>query len=202
MAVFSQASVADAIDHQHVTHPQSVYGSSITPTAGAMWAIIHIHHGFIEATANTNPGSFYVETNLGTTNESWMTVQPFTTTDAAPVIENLTATEPIGEAVMTVASTTGFVANDYIYVEDAGTAADSEWHQVDRLDTVGTDITLTQGLVAAKDTSDNLYTEAEHFSMLLDLSGVVRWRVNYKHEGATGANTAIWVRFIEVTAFG
>ncbi|KKN26050.1 hypothetical protein LCGC14_0878560 [marine sediment metagenome] len=200
MSDFTQAAVADAIAHQEITHPNSVYGSSLTPTAGALWAIVHMHHGFIEAAANTNPGSFYVQTNLEATGENWTTVAQFTVTNATPVIENMTATEPIGETVMAVASTTGFAANDYVYIQDVGTAADSEWHQVDII--VGnTSIDLTEGLVVAKDTSDNIFSDAENFAMKLDLSGVARWRVIYKAEGGTGANVAIWVRFIEVTDF-
>ena len=79
------------------------------------------------------------------------------------------------------------------------TAADSEWHQIQQINSVGTDITLTAGLVTAKDTSDNIYSQAETFTMTLDLSGVIRWRVIYLNEGGTSVDSAIWVRYIEVT---
>ncbi len=201
MADFTQAVLADAIAHTESTHPWSSLGSSITPTDGSLWALITLHHAYVEVATPTNPPSFYVQVNLGTTDESWTTVAQFTATNAAVVVENLTATEPIGEKVMTVASTTGFVAGDYIYIDDVGTAADSEWHQVQQLDSVATDITLTAGLVAAKDTSDNIYSEAETFTFRLDLSAVVRWRVIYLNEGGTSVDSAIWVRYIEVTDF-
>lgn len=203
MADFSTASLKDAIAHQAVTHPNSVYGLAggpITPTAGAMWAKIHMHHAFIEAAANTNAGSFFVQTNLGITNENWVTEAQFTVFAGTPVTEALTATEPIGEVILVVASTTGFAADDYIYVQDAGTEADSEWHQVDKI-VSNTSVDLTEGLVKAKDSSDFMWGNAENFPWRLDLSGVVRWRVIYKNEGATGANTAIWVEYIEVTDF-
>ena len=198
IADFTQAAVADAIAHTENTNPWSSLGSSITPTTGALWAYITLHHAFVEVTTNTNPPSFYVQTNLGTTDESWTTVAQFTATDADPVIENLTATEPIGETVMTVGSTTGFLYSDYIYIDDVGTPANSEWHQIQQINSVATDITLTAGLVTAKDTNDNIYSEAETFTMTLDLSGVARWRVIYLNEG-TAPDTAIWVRYIEVT---
>lgn len=201
MADFTQAAVADAIAHTENTHPWTSVGSSITPTTGALYALIHMHHAFVEAATNTNPPSFFVQTNLGTTGESWTSVAQFTATDADAVLENLTATEPIGETAMTVVSTTGFAAGDYIYIDDINTAADSEWHQVQQLNSVATDITLVTGLVAAKDTSDNIYSEAETFTMQLDLSGVARWRVLYMNEGATSLDSAIWVRYIEVTDF-
>lgn len=200
MAVFTRGSLTDAIGHQEITHPNSVIGSPITPTVGAMWADIHLHHAFIEAGANTNPASFYIQKNLGTTNENWVTEREITVLSATAVIENMTATEPIGETVLAVASTTGFLANDYIYIQDVGTATDSEWHQVDII-VSNTSIDLTEGLIVAKDTSDNIFSHAENFPHRLDLSGVVRWRVIYKNEGATAMNTAIRVNFIEVTGF-
>lgn len=158
-----------------------------------------MHHAYVEVATPTNPPSFYIQVNLGTTDESWVTVAQFTASNAAVVVENLTATEPAAETVMTVVSTTGFVAGDYIYIDDVGTPANSEWHQVQQLDSVGTDITLTAGLVTEKDTSDNIYSEAETFTMRLDLSGVARWRVIYLNEGGTSVDSAIWVRYIEVT---
>ena len=202
MAVFSQAAVADAIAHTESTHPWSSFAGDIVPTTGALWAYITMHHAYVEAATNTNPPSFYVQINLGTTDESWTTVAQFTCTDTDPVLENLTATEPVGEKVMTVADTTGFAATDYIYIDDVGTPANSEWHQIQELNLVGTDIALTAGLVTEKDTSDNIYSQAETFTMTLDLSGVVSWRVIYLNEGGTAPDSAIWVRYIEVKSIG
>ncbi len=199
MADFTQAAVADAIAHQHVTNAESVYGSSLTPTDGALWAVIHMHHGFFEAGANATPASFFVQTNLGITNESWTTVAQFTVTDATVVIENMDDTEASGEVVLAVTSTTDFAANDYIYIQDASVPADGEWHQIDVI-VSNTSINLVSGLVTGKDTADNIFSHAETFTMTLDLSGVARWRVIYKNEGSGPAmNTAIWVRYIEVT---
>ena len=199
MADFTQASVADAISHQEVSHANSVYGSSITPTTGALWAVIHMHHALIEVGDNANPQSFYVQTNLGTTNESWTTVAQFTATDDSTIVtEAMTATEASGEVSLAVASTTDFLANDYIYIQDTTTPANSEWHQIDKI--TGTpSIDITAGLVTGKDNADIIWSHAETFTMTLDLSGVARWRVIYKSEGAAAMNSAIWVRYIEVT---
>ena len=200
MAVFQRQTVADVIAHQEITHPDSVYGSSLTPQAGALWTEIAMHHAFIEAGANTNPASFYVQTNLEATGENWVNKAQFTVTNNTTVTEAMTATEPIGETVMAVASTTGFAANDYIYLQDTVSDTDSEWHQIDKI-VVGVSIDLTEGLVVQKDSSDVIWSDAENFAYRLDLSGVARWRVIYKNEGATAMNTAIWVRHIEVKAF-
>lgn len=206
MADFTQApaGVLDAIAHQEVTHSSlassTVIGATITPTAGALWAEIHMHHAFIEAVVNTNPGSFEVQKNLETTGENWVTVAPFTTTDATPNIETPSNAEGIGDTVIEVASTTGFVPGEFLYFRDVVALAQSEWHQI-RSIVANVSITLMDGLVVAKGTDDRLFSDAGHFSMILDLSGVARWRTNYIHQGAIGANTAIWVRYIEVTDF-
>ena len=199
MANFTRAAIADAIAHTESTHPWSSFAGSITPTDGALWALITMHHAYVEAVAAANPPSFYVQVNLGTTAESWTTVSQFTATDTLPELENLTATEPIGEFVITVASTANFAPGDYVYIDDVNTVADGEWHQVQQLSLVGTDIALTASLVTAKDTSDNIWTKAETFTMTLDLSAVVRWRVIYLNEGGTSSDSVIWVRYIEVT---
>ena len=199
MADFTRAAIADAIAHTESTHPWSSFAGSITPTDGALWALITMHHAYVEAVAATNPPSFYVQVNLGTTAESWTTVAQFTATDSLPELENLTATEPIGEFVITVANTSNFAGGDYIYIDDTTTVAAGEWHQVQQLNLVATDIALTSSLVVQKDSADKIFTKAETFTMTLDLSGVARWRVVYLNEGGTSSDSVIWVRYIEVT---
>lgn len=199
MADFTQAAVTDTIPHQLISHANSVYGTPIAETDGNLWAQIHMHHAFIQATVNTDPASFYVQTTVETTDESWLTVAQFTVFDGTPVTEPVQETlVSIGETDITVASTTGLAANDLIYIQDVGTEADSEWHQLDRI-VANTTIHLVDGVVSAFDSSDLIWSDAEHFSMQLDLSGIARWRVIYKNEGGTAADTAIWVRHIVVT---
>ena len=159
-----------------------------------------MHHGFIEAGANTNPGSFYVQIRLESVNDQWVTVAKFTTTTNTTVEEALTATEAIGVTSLACASTTGFVADDYIYITDATGDTDDEWHQLDVI-VANTSLELVEGLVAAKASGDDAFSDAEHFFYDLNLAGIAQYRVIYKHEGATGMNTAVWVRGIEVTDF-
>lgn len=199
MADFTVSSVFDLIAHQHVTHPNSVYGSA-RPATDMLFARIAIHHGFIEAGANTNPGSFYIQTRLEAAVDQWVTAFKITATDATIVTEALTATEPIGEKVLACASTTGFAANDYIYVTDVTGDTDDEWHQLDKIVT-DTTLDIIDGLRAAKASGDDAFSDAQHWEYLLDLAGVAEYRVFYKHEGGTGMNSAIWVRGIEVTDF-
>ena len=200
MVDYTVSAVFDLIAHQRVTHPNSVYGAART-TTDMLYALINIHHGFRQAGANTNPGSFYVQVRLEAKDDQWTTVAQFTTTSATTVTEALTAVEPLGETVLAVASTAGFAANDYIYVDDATADTDDEWHQLDVI-VANTSLNLIDGLVAAKAIGDDAFSDAEHFSIRLNLAGVAQYRVIYKHEGAVGMDTAIWVRGIEVTDIG
>ena len=203
MAGFTQAAVADALAHNQQNHPFTDVGSAITPTAGALWANITMHHAFVEAGDNVNPGSFFVQINLGATDESWTSVAQFAVVDEASIVtEQLTATEPAGETVLAVSSTTGFAAEDYIYVQDASVEVNSEWQQIQQIVTNTSIDILTPGLETQKDTLDFIWSDAETFTMRLELSGIARWRVVYMNEGVTAMNTAWWVRYIEVTGFG
>ena len=202
MAGFTQAAVADAIAHNQQNHPFTDVGSAITPTAGALWANITMYHAFVEAGDNVNPGSFFIQTNLGTTDESWANVAEFTVTDEGSITsEQLTATEPAGETVLAVPSTVGFAATDEIYIQDASVVANSEWQQIQEIVTNTSINILTPGLETQKDTLDFIRSDAETFTFRLELSGIARWRVVYMNEGVTAMNTAWWVRFIEVTGF-
>ena len=158
-----------------------------------------MYHGFVQGGTNTDPASFYVQTNRGTTDESWLTVGQFTVTDAAVETENLTGTEPSGETVLTVAATANFAGLQYVYIEDNSSVPNSEWQHLQEIDT---NVSLTiagAGLQTGKDSADRITNNAESFSMTLDLSGVARWRVIYMSEGSAAMNSAIWVRYIEVT---
>lgn len=201
MADYTVSAQFDLIAHQEHTH--STTAKAITGTARTstdmLGVLIHMHHGFVEAGANTNPGSFYVQTRLSTGDDEWVNVAQFTTTDATTVSEAMTATEPVGEVTLACASTTGFANGDLIYVQDTTTATDSEWHQVDHIVTNTSIDILEDGLVVQKDSSDVIFSDAEHFSMYLDLAGVADYRVVYLHNGAVGMNTAVWVTGIEVT---
>ena len=207
MADFTQAPLDDNITHQEVTHSAvvlaSVVGTEEVVTSGEMWTTIHMHHAFIEAGANTNPASFFVQTNLAATgsDESWVTVAQFTVTNATTVEEDMTATEAAGVTELAIASSTGFANGDYIYIRDTTTVADSEWQQIAFVTATPTINIHTPGLETGKDSADEIWSDAETFTMILDLSGVGRWRVVYMNQGAAAMNTAIWVRFITTTDF-
>lgn len=176
--------------HQAATHPTTIVGSAIDCRTKYR-ATIFLFHGYIEATADTNPGKFLVQLRPdagdGSATEHWITVAELTVKGTTPDTEAMTATEPQGETVMAVSSTAGFAVEDLLYIEDTGTLADSEWAQA-RVITTNTSITLVDGLTNQKDSSDVIWNDASKFVVDVDLSAAESFRVVWMHEGATGAN--------------
>lgn len=178
------------ISHQAATHPTTIVGSALDVTS-AIGATLFLFHGYVEATADTNPGAFLVQVRYsahGTSGaEDWATVAELTAKGTTPDTEAMTATEPSGETVLAVASTTGFATRDNLYIQDTGTLADSEWAEC-RLITTNTNITLIDGLTNQKDSSDVIWNDASRWVLRLDLRAIESIRVIWCHEGATGAN--------------
>jgi len=110
----------------------------------------------------------------------------------------MTATEPTAETVLAVSSTTGFAAGDDIYVQDAGTEADSEWHKVDRI-VSNTSVDIFMGLTNGKDSSDVLWGSAQVFRVPLSFDGLSRIIVHYSNEGSSAPNTAVLVEVMMST---
>jgi hypothetical protein len=99
----------------------------------------------------------------------------------------MTATEPVAEQTLAVASTTNLVVGDLIYVQDTGTVADGEWHRIIEV-TANTSIDIDYGLANQKDSSDVIYTETDTFVCQVDCAGLSRVNVLVVHEAATGSN--------------
>jgi len=178
------------LTHQAVTHPGTVKGDA-QDVSTHLAATIVMFHALVEAAANTNPGSFHVQVSPSSAgNEDWATVAQFTANNGTADTEAMTATEPIGETSLEVASTTGFVANDLLYIQDTGTLADSEWARCQEIDTDDF-IILIDGLTSAKDSSDVIWNDANVFVAKLSLESDARIRVIFIHEGSTGANVHV-----------
>lgn len=178
--------------HQAATHPTTIVGSAIDCRTKRS-VIIFLYHAYVEATADTNPGKFLVQVRPdagdGSVTENWISAVELPAKGTTPDTEAMTATEPVGETVLAVASTTGFADNveDELYIQDTGTLADSEWAKK-RTYATNTSITLIDGLTNQKDSSDVIWNDASKFIVQLDLNGIESFRVVWIHEGATGAN--------------
>jgi hypothetical protein len=182
----------DLITHQAATHPTTLVGTSIDASTKRA-ATLFLFHGYVEATADTNPGKFLVQVRpdngSGAVNEHWITVAEFAAKGTTPDTENMTATEPIGETVMAVASTTGFLAEDELYIQNT-TLANSEWAKC-RTFASNTSITLIDGLTVQQTNTSVIWNDASKFVLWLDLNGIESFRVVWTHEGTTGANAHI-----------
>ena len=156
-------------------------------------------HALIEATANTNPGTFRIFGSLDASgDDAWFHIMDIDVTTATAATEAMTATEPIAETVLAVASTTGFVAKDNIYVQDTSVEADSEWHTIDKI-VANTSIDIMLGLTAQKDNADVIWGSAQQFTRSLNCAALARLRVDFSHEGATGANCAVMAEIASAT---
>lgn len=193
MADYTKTAARTLIAHQAVTHPGFVLGSEVDVSA-LIAAGIFLYHGYTEAVANTNPGTFYIQGSpLAAGDDEWMDIVSFTANTDTPADETLGGTEAIGSKSMGVAATAGFTAGDLIYIHDVGTEADSEWHRVQEIIT-NTSIELIDGLEVAKDVSDHIYGSAQAWFHMLDLAPLMRVRCLFMHEGTTGANVAIMAK--------
>lgn len=190
MATISKTAGVACLTHQAITHPDTVKGSA-QDASGKLAVTILMFHASVEATANTNPGSFYVQASGSAAgDEDWATIAQFTAQVSTADTEAMTATEPAGETVLAVASTTGFVATDNLYIQDTGTLADSEWAKCQEI-VANVSIDLIDGLTNQKDSADVIWNDAEIFPCQLDLTSISRWRVVFQHEGAVGANVHV-----------
>lgn len=190
------------LTHQAVTHPDTVKGSA-TDVSTKLGATVFLFHASVEAAANTNSGVFRIEGSAAASgDEDWATLYTVAATVSTADTEAMTATEPVGETVLAVASTTGFVAGDILYIQDTGTVADSEWAVCQEI-VSNTSINLIDGLTNQKDSSDVIWNDADRWAIYVDLGAITRIRVVFQHEGATGANChvkAIMVSLDSVTS--
>jgi hypothetical protein len=189
MALEKSTSVI-ALAHQAATHPTTIVGSAVDVTR-ARRATLFLYHGYVEATADTNSGSFLVqmrpEVYGSAVNENWLTHTTKTAGTTTPDTEAFAATEPAGETVIAVASTTGIAVSDKIYIQDT-TLANSEWGLVRKF-AADTSITLVDGLTREHAiTTSVVWNDANVWIVELDTTATAALRVVWAHEGATGAN--------------
>ena len=202
MATPSKTVGTSVIAHQAVTHPGTVVGAAqALPTA--IEVTIFLDHALIEATANTNPARWLIQVSAASSgNEEWVTLQEILLKeDGTPVAEALTATEAGGETVLAVASTASRAAFDLVYIQDAGTLADSEWNLIQEIVT-NTSINILDGLTTGKDSSDTIWGQAERRIASINIESIARVRVVFMHEGAVGANAHIRATMTVEDSFG
>ncbi len=183
------------LTHQAATHPDTIIGPNIEALTKRE-ATIFMYHGYVSdsAAVDTNPGKFVVQIRpeagddtSADSDQHWITIAEYLAKGTQPDEEALTATEVVGSTSIAVASTTGFLVGDVVYLEDTTVLADSEWGLVHEV-TTNTAILLVDGLAVQKDSADIIMNDASRFVCPLDLNAVESFRVLWIHEGAAGAN--------------
>lgn len=190
MAVISKTQGTAVLAHTAITHPASLVGADQDVTT-KLAATIVCFHAPVENTANTNPGSFYIQVSGSSSgDEDWVTAVQFTPGIVTAVTEPFTATEPVGEKVCAVTSTTGFVATNEVYIINT-TIGNGEWTKIEQI-VSNTSIDLLDGLTTEQTAAaSDFWSDAEKFTAQLDLTAIGRLRVIFQHEGATGANVHV-----------
>lgn len=186
--------------HTAISHPGSLVGDDQVATTDIYLKVV-MQHASVEATANTDPGSFVVETSGEETgDDSWAIQGEYPANDGTAATEAMTATEGSGETVLAVASTTGFAAVDKAYIEDTTTIGNSEWREVEQI-VSNVSIDIVDGLTTGKDSADVIWNNTDTFTHAQTLAGGHRWRVRFRHEGTTGANVHVRATAVITTAF-
>lgn len=199
MADYTQTNV-EVLDKQAMTHPASVVGSAVS-VAGYLGGTVYIYQANIETTANLAAGLDYIQLQVSpeASGNAWYPYATFAPSTTASESEALTATEPVGETVLALASTTNLDASDYVYLLDNAGVDASEWAQIVSI-VANTSVTIASGLIAEKNNADVLYDQACRWAVSLDFAGVSRIRVVVVHQGATGSDWHVWATMTAATA--
>lgn len=190
MSDITQSATQTIISHQALTHPAMLEG---TPVACATYlsGVITVKVANVETTANATGVMVWIQGSFETSgDDAWFDLVTFDGTTTAAETEAMTATEPVAEVTLAVASTTNLTVGDWIYVQDTGTLANSEWHKIVKV-TTNTSITIAYGLANEKDNADVIWTEADVFSAYINCEGLKRVNVLVVHEAATGSNLEV-----------
>ena len=189
MSDYTQSATQNLLTHQEITHPANVVGTAIDCTTW-LSAQITAWLANIETTANATGVAFIIQGSIETSGNDWIDLVRFTGSITAAETEVLTATEPIAETVLAMASTTNLVVGDLVYVKDDTGVSESEWGEIVAVVT-NTSIELMDGLIVEKVANDDVYDQAQRFSALVLCDGLKRIRAVVVHQAATGSDIRV-----------
>ncbi len=199
--------LTELLPHAVLTNADTAAGLSVIGTEVDVrtWfaAKIYVYHATVEELANDPGISYTVETrwSIGTSvGEDWIPDWTWTGNTVVPqgILLN-GGGEAIGQTTIAVAETpvTNFDFGSTSYIEDSSVVADGEWSKVaHRSSTV---VTITDGLLTAKDDSDLIWNQAAVFSGTLALTGVSWLRMRAQGADTTGADVHYKAHMVELT---
>lgn len=205
MATFSKTQGTSLVSFAEITSGNVTVGSaSDVSTKGG--ATVFMRFGRCAATALTKPFSARIEiahASSGDTPMIWTPIYEAQSSVAAAADEAVSGTCSSGQAVVGMASTTGFAVdpNDYgklVFIRNS-TPANSEWGRVKTV-TSNTSVTLEEVLTNAQ-TGSTVYGAAFLWVAQIDLSAVGRLRV-VADNSATGQTVAFRADMVTFDSFG
>lgn len=197
MADLTQSATLELLEHQEITHPGNVVGPDVNC---ATWLSIQITVWLasIETTANAAGVAVILQGSSETSGNDWFDLYRFTGPTVASETEVMTATEPTGEKVLAVASTTNLTVGDLIYIKDDTAVTDGEWHEIVAVVT-NTSVAIMDGLAVEKVANDDIYDQASRWSIRIELDGIKRIRACVVHQAATGSDQRVKVTGVAAT---
>lgn len=187
MSDITQSATQTIISHQALTHAGMIEGTPVA-VASFLSGVITVRIANVETTANATGVMVWIQGSFESTgDDAWFDIATFQGGTTAAESEAMTATEPVTETTLAVASTTNLTVGDWIYIQDTTTVADGEWHKITKV-TLNTSIGIDYGLAVQKDSADVIFTEADIFTLYVNCEGLLRINVLVVHEAATGSN--------------
>lgn len=187
MADFTQTE-STLLTHQAITHPGNVIGSAVD-VATYLGGTVRVFLANVETTANATGVSVRLEYSGEAAGDDWSKYVEWTGSTTAAETEALSDAggEPEDETTLAVASTANLAVGDLIYIRDDDSVTGGEWRRIVSVVT-NTSITVDTGLTAAKVQNDDIFDQAEIFSIPVQLDGIKRLRVAIVHQAATGSD--------------
>jgi hypothetical protein len=198
MSDFTQSATVELLEHSEIMHPGNLIGEA-SPVAGWIAARVDVWLANIETTANATGVAIAVQSSLEATGDDWQDEMRWTGSTTAAETEALTATEGVGVKEIAVASTTNLTVGDLIYIADDTGVEQSEWHEIVKV-TTNTSIEIADGLAVEKVSGDDIYDQAQRFTITIPCEGVKRIRVIVIHQAATGSNIRVKAAMVGATA--
>jgi len=174
MAAFNKTVGTSVLALQNVA-ASSVLISPALDVATKLGALLGIHFGRTVATAAGAGVNIRIEGSvIDSVDGEWFTLQQFSTQFAACSDEAVNGACASGQAVIPMASTTGFTIGDLVYIKNT-TIANGEFGRQKAVSS-NTSITIEDNLVNTQ-TGSTVYDTAEFFQAYIDCSALKRIRV-------------------------
>lgn len=174
--------------------------STVLSITGAKKATVFIDHGRSNTVAFGTQGTEYrVEgSQQASGNDTWRTLASVTCASTACLAVASSTDASSAAATITVTSGTSIPARgDIVFWANTVSAASSEWMRVTAVSGTAS-FNILDGLRYAQDSDTNIFTQAEHFVIQLDVEGITRIRV-VANNNASGTTQAVYSRVACIT---